>query len=119
MHFSQIFSSQVYLEYQFLSPNADIFFSINSGSSSVKIVVYSTSDDKVNFPKKLMNAQVTGLNAHPAQLTYELGLEKIKNQEIKEITSNKDACGYILIRFVNDKGLLHIPDGDAVTHGCH
>ena len=95
-----------------------IILSINSGSSSVKVSVYQ-ADAQGKPPVQLADAQVTGLTAPPTRLTYERGSEKIKNQEVKHISSNVDACEYILDQLVEDEGLPEISSRDDITHACH
>ena len=95
-----------------------MILAINSGSSSVKVSVYQSSAQG-QPPKQLADAQINGLTAPPAKLTYERGLERVKNQEVKDIISNEDACEYILDHLVKDKGLSEISSRDDVTHACH
>ena len=95
-----------------------IILSINSGSSSVKVSIYKSAAQS-HPPTQLADASISGLTALPAQLTYERGSERIKNQEVKEIQSNEDACEYILDRLVKDEGLSEISSRDDITHACH
>ncbi|KAL9074748.1 MAG: hypothetical protein Q9161_002117 [Pseudevernia consocians] len=95
-----------------------IILSINSGSSSVKVSVYKSAAQG-HPPTQLADATVSGLTAPPAQLTYERGSEKIKNQEVKGIKSNEDACEYILDHVVKDGGLSEVSSRDDITHACH
>ena len=46
-----------------------IILAVNAGSSSVKISVYSAADLNAS-PKQIADAQVSGLTAPPADLTY-------------------------------------------------
>ena len=93
-----------------------IILSINSGSSSVKVSIYRSSPGHLI---QLADAQISGLTAPPAKFTYERSDEKIKNQELKDINSNEDACKYILENLVNDKGLSDIKSRDDITYACH
>lgn len=95
-----------------------IILSINSGSSSVKVSIYK-SDTKGRPPVQLADAQISGLTAPPAKFSYERGSEKIKNQEVKNIHSNEEACENILDHLVKDKGLSEISSRDDITHACH
>ena len=95
-----------------------IILSINSGSSSVKVSVYKSSAQG-QPPQQLADAQISGLTAPPAKLAYECGSEKVKDQEVKDINSNEDACEYILNHLVKDKGLSEISSRDDITHACH
>lgn len=95
-----------------------IILSINSGSSSVKVSIYR-SDAHDKSPILLANSQIDGLTAPPARLTYKRGSEEIKDQEVKGIKSNEDACEHILNHLVNDKGLSEISSREYITHACH
>ncbi|KAL2047305.1 hypothetical protein N7G274_001326 [Stereocaulon virgatum] len=95
-----------------------IILSINSGSSSVKVSIYQSSTQS-QPPKQLADAQINGLTAPPAKFTYERGTERVKNQEVKDVSSNEDACEYILDHLVKDEGLSEIPSRDDITHACH
>lgn len=95
-----------------------IILSINAGSSSVKISVYSV-EQKREAPKQLADAQVAGLTAPPATLTYQRGSKKIKGQGIGGINGQQDAFNYILNHLVNDKALSEIQNKDNITHACH
>ena len=94
-----------------------IILSINSGSSSVKVSIYKSNSS--DTPVQLADAQISGLTAPPAKLTYERGSEKIKNQELSGISSNEDACNHILDYLVNDTGLAEISSKDDITYACH
>jgi len=94
-----------------------IILSINSGSSSVKVSIY-TSTPKAS-PTQLAEAQISGLTAPPAKLSYTRGSHSLKNQEVEGINTNEDACNYILDHLVNDPSLPSIPTRDAITHACH
>ena len=98
-------------------PRMAIILSINSGSSSVKISIYQS--DSSSTPNQLADAQISGLTAPPARLTYERGSEKIKNQELKGISSNEDACNHILDHLVKDRGLTEISSKDDIIYACH
>lgn len=95
-----------------------IILSINAGSSSVKISVYRV--ERIGqAPKQLADAQIAGLTAPPATLTYERGSEKIKEHKIDGINGQQDAFNYILDHLVNDKALSEIQNKDNITHACH
>ena len=95
-----------------------IILSINSGSSSVKVSIYKSAAQGCP-PTQLADASISGLTALPAQLTYERGSKRIKDQEVKGIKSNEDACEYILDHLVRDEGLSEIASRDDITHACH
>ena len=99
-------------------PNMAIILSINSGSSSVKVSIYKSSKPGQD-PIQLADAQISGLTAPPAKLSYQRGSENFKNQEVQDINSNEDACAYILDHLVQDKNLSEISSRDDVNYACH
>ena len=95
-----------------------IILAINAGSSSVKISVYRAK--KVGQPPtQLAAAHLAGLTAPPVTFNYSRGSEKVKDQVIKDITSQQDAFDYILQYIVNDYGLFEVSQKDSITHACH
>ena len=96
-----------------------IILSINSGSSSVKVAVYKSSDSDGPVPTYLAGAQISGLIAPPVKLTYARGPEKVKNQEVKDVKSNEDVCEHILSSIVEDKGLPEMSSRDDIIYTCH
>ena len=95
-----------------------IILSINAGSSSVKISVY-TVNKPGQAPKQLADTQIAGLTAPPATLTYERGSEEIRGKEINDINGQQDAFSYILNHIVNDEGLSEVSNRDNISHACH
>lgn len=93
--------------------------SIESGSSSVKMAVYKSSDSGAPVPTQLVDAQTSGLTAPPVKLTCARGPEKVKNQEVKDVKSNEDACEHYLGYIVEDKGLPEISSRDDIIYACH
>ncbi|MCJ1303785.1 hypothetical protein MMC08_006596 [Hypocenomyce scalaris] len=97
---------------------AKIILAINAGSSSVKISVYK-AEKTGEAPTQIADAQIAGLTAPPATLTYQRGSEKIKDQEVKDVNSQEDAFKYLLDHLVNDNGLSEISSKENITHACH
>ena len=95
-----------------------IILAINSGSSSVKVSIYKSSTQSQN-PIQLADAQINGLTAPPAKLSYQRGSENTKNQEVKDINSNEDACACILDHLVKDQSLSEISSRDDINYACH
>lgn len=95
-----------------------IILSINSGSSSVKVSVYSTQGSQ-EYPLQLAEAQVAGLTAPPATLSYGRGSERTRNKRIEGVESQEDAFEYILSHLVNDSGLSEITAKDDISYTCH
>ncbi|KAI1398770.1 acetate kinase [Hypoxylon fuscum] len=96
-----------------------IILSINAGSSSVKISVYSTEQREA--PKQLAEAQISGLTAPPAQLSYLRGdVQVSKNQETKEKTENQDDAFKILLNtLTGDPELPEISSKGDISVACH
>lgn len=92
--------------------------SINSGSSSVKASVYKTQGSQEN-PIQTAEAQIAGLTAPPATLSYKRGSERIKEKEIEGVKSQEEAFECILSHLVNDSGLSEITNKADISHTCH
>lgn len=103
------------------SPNmSDIILSVNAGSSSVKVSVYSYPKiPQDTDPKQLAEAVVSGLTAPPATLIYQRGDYKIKGKELEKIDSQEDAFEYILNYLMKDEGLPEIQKKDDIDYTCH
>ncbi|KAF2481719.1 Acetokinase family-domain-containing protein [Neohortaea acidophila] len=93
-----------------------VILSINAGSSSVKVSVFSYADKE---PKQLAEIQISGLTAPPAKLTYSRGDENVKDQELSDIKNSQDAYEYILKHLIDDKGLSELNSPDDIEFACH
>lgn len=96
-----------------------IILSVNAGSSSVKISVYSASQGQE--PKELAETQIDGLTAPPPQLKYTRGSQSIckgKNLEEK-ISSQNDALKYMLEQLIADKEFEAINRKEDIAIVCH
>lgn len=96
-----------------------VILSINAGSSSVKVSVYKAADKRGEFPNQVAEAQIAGLTAPPASLTYKKGRERTDGKEVTNIGSQEEAFEYILDCFVKDHGLEELETKDSITHTCH
>ncbi|KAL5313971.1 hypothetical protein ACEPPN_018395 [Leptodophora sp. 'Broadleaf-Isolate-01'] len=96
-----------------------IILSINAGSSSVKISVYTASSGEE--PKELAETQIDGLTSPPPQLKYTRGLQSIcKDQKLEEkISTQKDAFKYMLDMLIDDSEFSHISKQDDIAIVCH
>lgn len=96
-----------------------IILSINAGSSSVKISVYTASSGEE--PKELAETQIDGLTSPPPQLKYTRGSKSIcKDQKLEEkISSQKDAFKYMLDMLIKDTEFSHISKQDDIAIVCH
>jgi acetate kinase len=98
--------------------NSKIIISINAGSSSVKVSVYSYQDSNSD-PHELAVAQVDGLTAPPPTLKYERGDHKVKGQEAKDVKNQEDAFRFILEQLEKDGGLPELKNRDDIGFACH
>jgi len=98
---------------------AHIILAINAGSSSAKVSVYSASGRAEN-PKQLAEAEVAGISAPPAKLTYNRGDQRIKGKELgDEIKDQESAFKYVLDHFLHDEGLPELKNKDDIHYACH
>lgn len=96
-----------------------IILSINSGSSSVKISVFSAAQGQK--PVELAETQIDGLTAPPPRLKYTRGGRSIaKGKEIgKKISSQNEAFQYMLDELVNDQELKEIRSSKDIQIASH
>ncbi|OTB19572.1 hypothetical protein K445DRAFT_18123 [Daldinia sp. EC12] len=96
-----------------------IILSINAGSSSVKISVYTAKHREP--PNQLAEAQISGLTAPPAQLTYSRGdVQVLDHQEVKEnVETQDDAFKILLNTFTGDQELPEISAKGDISVACH
>jgi len=98
---------------------AKIILSINAGSSSVKISVYSALKGKI--PQQLAETQIDGLTAPPPQLKYVRKSETVtKDKKVdQKIETQDEAFNYLLKELIDDKELSEISKKEDITHTCH
>ena len=98
---------------------AKIILSINAGSSSVKISVYSAEQNSA--PHQLAETQISGLTAPPPTLDYTRGGETIYDSKTVEtpISSQDDAFKALLDTLINDDGLPEIKSKDDIAISTH
>ena len=97
-----------------------IILSINAGSSSVKISVYSATQGEP--PKELAETQIDGLTSPPAQLKYRRNgqiIYKDKSIDDAKIHSQNDAFTYMLDELINDKDFDAITKKEDISIACH
>lgn len=100
--------------------DTEIILSINAGSSSVKISVYSaSSSSSSSTPTQLADATIEGLTAPPAKLNYTRGDSQIKGKELEGVKSQEEAFKYILDHLTKDEGLPEVSNTDAIHFTCH
>lgn len=96
-----------------------IILSVNAGSSSVKISVYSASRNQ--DPTQIAELQVSGLTAPPPTLDYSRGgTTVIKHREVKDkIDSQDDAFELLLRTLTDDKELAEISRKEDISIVSH
>jgi acetate kinase len=96
-----------------------IVLSINAGSSSVKISVYSASQGQE--PKELAETQIDGLTAPPPKLKYTRNGKTIaKGKSIdRKIASQNDAFKCMLDELINDPDFKEITKKEDIEIACH
>jgi len=96
-----------------------IVLSINAGSSSVKISVFST--ERNSTPHQLAETQISGLTAPPPQIDYTRGgatIYKAKPVDAK-VESQDDAFKVMLDMLVSDDDLPEIKSKEDIAITCH
>ncbi|KAI9051098.1 hypothetical protein LZ554_005202 [Drepanopeziza brunnea f. sp. 'monogermtubi'] len=96
-----------------------IILSINAGSSSVKISVYTATSG--SEPKQLAETQIDGLTSPPPQLKYTRASKSIcKDQKLEEkITTQKDAFQHMLKMLIDDCEFPDIQKQEDIAIVCH
>ncbi|TPX17444.1 uncharacterized protein E0L32_003087 [Thyridium curvatum] len=97
-----------------------VILSVNAGSSSVKISVY-TADRAGAAPEKLAEAQVSGLTAPPPTLDYTRGGRRVYRDHRVEaaIGSQQDAFSVLLDTLVGDPELAQLSSRADVAIVAH
>ncbi|KAH8675301.1 Acetokinase family-domain-containing protein [Xylariales sp. PMI_506] len=96
-----------------------IILSINAGSSSVKISVFSAEQNQA--PSQLAEAELSGLTAPPAELKYVRGAVSVyKGKKVEEdIGSQDDAFKVILKVLIDDPELPQVSSKEDIAIACH
>ncbi|KAK3394554.1 Acetokinase family-domain-containing protein [Podospora didyma] len=96
-----------------------VILSINAGSSSVKVSVYSAEAGQP--PVQLAEATVSGLTAPPAKLDYSRGGQTVsKDSEVADKTlSQRDAFNVLLETLIGDRDLHQINGKEDIDIICH
>lgn len=95
-----------------------IILSINAGSSSVKVSVFSYDSSNAK-PQELAVIQVAGLTAPPSTLKYDRGDQHVKHKELSEVSGQEGAFEYILKHLTEDDGLQELKHTDDIEFACH
>ncbi|APA14773.1 hypothetical protein sscle_13g095430 [Sclerotinia sclerotiorum 1980 UF-70] len=97
-----------------------IILSINAGSSSVKISIFTAR--KTQSPTQLAECQISGLTSPPATLKYtRSGTLICKDQKLEneKISDQKDAFQYILSHLINDPSFPQITKVEDISIASH
>lgn len=96
-----------------------IIISVNAGSSSVKVSVYTAAAH--TSPTQLAEAQLSGLTSPPAKLSYNRGGTTVhKNKDIANSVPDQNAAFKILLTtFIDDLDLPQIQDKQDIAIACH
>jgi acetate kinase len=90
--------------------------SINAGSSSVKITLFTADGDQ---PAKIAAAEISGLGDTTPRFTYSRNDKKYSEELPSSIKGHNDAFQYILEFFLNDAELNSISSRDQIDYACH
>lgn len=98
--------------------------SINAGSSSVKLSLYKINPKEESpTPKLVVDSSISKLTSPPPIFSYtnhdSTSSDDIKNQEVKEISSQDDAFKYFLDHLTKDSSIEGISSGDDIRFVCH
>lgn len=97
-----------------------VVLAINAGSSSVKITAYSVASQNDN-PRPIADAQITGLTAPPALLTYTRYEKRVvKDQDIgHDVQGQEGAVALLLKTLIDDSELKEIGSKDDISIAGH
>lgn len=105
--------------------DSEIILSVNAGSSSVKVSVYSSpknktlSEQEIFFPRHLAETTIEGLTAPPATLKYERGEKKVKDEKFDGVKTQEQAFVKILEYLEQDEGLEELQNREDIRFTCH
>ncbi|KUI54122.1 putative acetate kinase [Cytospora mali] len=96
-----------------------IILSVNAGSSSVKVSVFTA--DVYENPTQIAEAQISGLTSPPPKLTYTRGGTTVsKNADVGgEVHEQNDAWRTILKTLIDDASLPQIGREEDIAIVCH
>lgn len=108
----------------FAMSSTKLILSVNAGSSSIKLSLYSASFGSV--PTSLVKSSVSGLTSPPAKFSYSNNANKGHNVEdrgLGEVTDQSSALGFFLKHLGQDKSLKGHGTGEVelvvhrIVHG--
>jgi acetate kinase len=99
---------------------AQVILSINAGSSSVKVSVYTFKPSSSSPPTSVADISIAGLTAPPVSLTYDRGDTSVaKKKKLDNISNAQDAFAAILEHLTSDQDLTQLQHPDDVAFACH
>lgn len=97
-----------------------IILSVNAGSSSVKVSVYSSSErSSQTSTKKLAEGEVSGISSPPAKFKYIAHGQKSSIEISEDIKDQDTAFKYILDHLINDEKLHEIGRKEDINVAVH
>lgn len=105
-------------------PRTKLILSVNAGSSSIKLSLYSASFGST--PLSLVKSSVSGLTSPPAKFSYSNDANKRHNVEDREsgnVTDQSSALGLFLRHLGQDESLKEYGTGEVelvvhrIVHG--
>jgi acetate kinase len=104
-------------------PPKKLILSINAGSSSLKLSLYSAVQRDPQ-PKLVLTSSVSGLTSPPAVFSYvhasnPLPPTTVKSKQLSEVSSQDDAFKYFLEYLFNDTEVTEIEGGGDIAFACH
>lgn len=99
---------------------SQIILSINAGSSSVKVSVYTFTPSSSSPPKQIATISIAGLTAPPVALDYTRGSTSVaKGKQLDKISNAQDAFKAILEHLTSDQDLEELKHPDDIAFACH
>lgn len=97
---------------------AEVILSINAGSSSVKVSVFTFKSSNPD-PTPVAEIAISGLTSSPTTLKYTRGDHEDQKDDLKDISNAQDAFSQILTHLTQDSGLTELSHPDDITFACH
>lgn len=98
----------------------EVILSINAGSSSVKVSVYTFEPSSTSPPTPIASISIAGLTAPPVSLTYSRGSTSVaKDKQLENISNAQDAFKAILEHLTSDQDLSQLSHPDDIAFACH
>jgi len=99
-----------------------LILSINAGSSSVKLSLYSAPSN--SGPCPLISSSISGLTSPPAVFTYNNvsspdSSSNIKKQELEDVTTQDAALRHFLEYMAADESLKELKSASDINIVCH